>query len=65
MIDMTYLTKEDKERIAMGLVLYKQSLNLDPLQENNELFEYNIIECSETNDLAERLGLDKEYYEFM
>lgn len=59
-----YLTKEDKERIAMGLMLYKQSLNLTPLQKN-DLFDYNVIEFDETDSLAERLGFDKEYYDFV
>jgi hypothetical protein len=58
---MPYLTKEDKERIAMGLMLYKKSLNLHK-SPDNDLAEYNKIELEETDNLAERLSLDKEYY---
>jgi hypothetical protein len=59
---MPYLTKEDKDRIATGLMLYKRSLNLKQ-SPDNDLVEYNQIEVQETDDLAERLGLDKEYYD--
>lgn len=59
---MPYLTKEDKERIAMGLMLYKKSLNLHK-SPDNFLADYNKIELEETDSLAERVCLDKEYYE--
>jgi hypothetical protein len=58
---MPYLTKEDKERIAMGLMEYKRTLNLHRSPEN-DLAVYNQIELEETDNLAERLGLDKEYF---
>jgi hypothetical protein len=59
---MPYLSKEDKERIAMGLMAYKKTLNLHQSPDNS-LVDYNKIELDETDNLAERLGLDKEYYE--
>jgi hypothetical protein len=57
---MPYLTKEDKERIAMGLMLYKKTLITDT---SPDCGGYNHLERIETDDLAERLSLDPEYYQ--
>jgi hypothetical protein len=52
---MPYLSKEDKERIARGLMLYKRELNCDQSPDNT-------IKVEETDNLAERLDLDKNNY---
>ena len=59
---MTQLSRDDRNRIAMGLMEYKRSLDLTDSQEN-DLLEYNRVEISETDELAIRLNLVGDYYE--
>jgi len=59
---MTQLSRDDRNRIAMGLMEYKKSLELTDSQEN-DLLEYNRVEISETDELAIRLNLVGDYYE--
>jgi|WetSurSiteA1Bulk_404760.scaffolds.fasta_scaffold69311_2 hypothetical protein len=59
---MTQLSRDDRNRIAMGLMEYKKSLDLTDSQEN-DLLEYNRVEISETDELAIRLNLVGDYYE--
>jgi hypothetical protein len=59
---MIHLSRDDRNRIAMGLMEYKRSLDLTDSQEN-DLSEYNRVELSETDELAVRLNLVGDYYE--
>jgi len=51
---MPYLSKEDQDRIAMALMEYKRSIDLT--NPNNK------IELRDTDELAERLGLNEKFY---
>jgi hypothetical protein len=59
---MIHLSRDDRNRIAMGLMEYKRSLDLTDSQEN-DLLEYNRVELSETDELAIKLNLIGDYYE--
>jgi len=59
---MIHLSRDDRNRIAMGLMEYKRSLDLTDSQES-DLLEYNRVELSETDELAIRLNLVGDYYE--
>jgi hypothetical protein len=59
MSDM-HLTRDDSERIATALMVYKRSLDLS---EECDLYDYNVVEIVETDALAIKLDLVGDYYE--
>lgn len=56
---MTTLSKEDKILIAKALTAYRDNLRND---DTDDLQEYNQVEISNVNNLADRLGLDPDYF---
>lgn len=57
-----HMTREELELLAKALTDYKQALN-DEIISGTDLEEYNRIEMSHADELAEKLNLDPEYYQ--
>jgi len=58
------LSRDDKERIAKGLMAYKRELKADMEIEYLDGIDYAEVEISEVDELARRLNLDRDYFEF-
>ncbi len=54
------MNKDDLIRIAKAFTSYRQNLRDD---DTDDLQEYNKVEISELNNLAERLNLPADYYD--
>jgi hypothetical protein len=63
MVFSYHLSKEDRKRIAMALMVYKKSLDLEP---GNDLYEYNKIEIANTDELARFFNINEgdDFYEY-